>query len=40
MGMGMMLSERVEHDPTTGACTTASTWAYKPPGVFCVPQVR
>ncbi len=37
-GMGLVLSEHVEADPTTGACITDSTWSYKVPGPLCVPH--
>jgi len=37
-GLGALVNEHVEHDPETGACTTASTWSYKVPGAACVPE--
>eukprot|EP00200_Dunaliella_tertiolecta_P008210 CAMPEP_0202368174 /NCGR_PEP_ID=MMETSP1127-20130417/342_1 /ASSEMBLY_ACC=CAM_ASM_000462 /TAXON_ID=3047 /ORGANISM="Dunaliella tertiolecta, Strain CCMP1320" /LENGTH=1499 /DNA_ID=CAMNT_0048963543 /DNA_START=12 /DNA_END=4511 /DNA_ORIENTATION=+ len=37
-GMGMMLSEHMEHDHASGAITSNSTWTYKVPSVTCVPE--
>ncbi|KAJ9517719.1 hypothetical protein QJQ45_004015 [Haematococcus lacustris] len=36
-GLGYLLSEAMEHHPTTGAATTTSTWSYKTPGVMDIP---
>ncbi|GAX76008.1 hypothetical protein CEUSTIGMA_g3451.t1 [Chlamydomonas eustigma] len=37
-GMGLMLSESAKNDPEDGSITTGSTWSYKIPGVYCIPQ--
>jgi len=39
MGMGHLLNEGMEYDPTTGKCLTDNTWSYKPPIACDIPEV-
>ena len=39
MGVGMVLSERVKLDESTGELLTNSTWNYKPPLAKNIPRV-
>ena len=38
MGLGLWTSEKIRHDPETGALLTMNTWEYKPPAAKDIPQ--